>query len=71
MRIPSQDFLKADLVDDSGMIKATLPIGEGDCAAAAKPHGDFRDVRGIGDKAGRRQKQIVVYIVALQRGQTA
>lgn len=71
MRIPSQDFLKADLVDDSGMIKATLLVGEGDCAAAAKPRGDFGDMRGIGDKAGRRQKKIVVHIVALQRCQAA
>lgn len=36
-RCSPQDLLKGNLVDHAGMIKATLPVGEGDCAAAAEP----------------------------------
>lgn len=71
MQIPTQCFFKTDLVDDSGIIKATLPVSKGDFTTAAKPCSDFGDAGRVGDKAGCRQKQIVIHIVALQSDQAA
>ncbi len=71
MRIPSQDLLKGNLIDNPSLIKATLPVGEGDCTAAPEPRGNGRDARRVGDEAACREQQIIVYIVAFQRGQTA
>jgi hypothetical protein len=52
VRIAAQDFLKGNLVDHAGIIKATLAIGEGDCAAAPKPCADLRDTSGVINDAG-------------------
>ena len=37
VRIPAQDLLKADLVDDSGIVEATRTIGKDDLTAASEP----------------------------------
>ena len=71
MRISPQDLLKGNLVDHTGMIKATLPIGKADLAAAPEPRGDFRDAVRIGDQAARREHHIVVHVLPFKGGQAA
>ena len=41
VRIAPENLLKGDLVDDTGIIKATITVGEGDRAGAAQPLGDL------------------------------
>ena len=69
--ISAQHLLKRDLVDHAGIIKATLAVGEGDCAAAFQPRGDFRDAFRVGDQSGRREHHIVVHVLPFKGGQTA
>lgn len=71
VRIPSQYLLKADLIDDAGIIKATLPIGEGDCSAATQPRGDLRYRGWILYEAGCAENLIVIHVAALQRRQAS
>ena len=71
MRIPPQDLFKGNLVDHTGMIKATLPIGKGDCTASAKPCGDLRDSGRISNQAGCCEHHIIVNIVTFQNSETS
>ena len=71
MRIAPEDLLKGDLIHDMGIIKATLPIGEGDRSAAPKPRGDLGQAACVLDESGAGQHQIVIDILAFQRGQAA
>ena len=71
VRVPAQYFLKGNLVDNPGMIKAALPVGEGDCSAAAKPCGNLRQAVGMLNKAGAGQQHVIVYILVLQHRQAA
>ena len=71
VRLSPQNAVKGNLVDDPRIIKAALPVGKGDCAAAAQPRGDFVQSAHVGNEAGRRERQVAVHGVALQRGQAA
>lgn len=71
VRVTAQNLLKGNLVDHPGMIKAALPVGEGDCAAAAEPRGDLRQAVGILNKAGACQQHVIVHILVLQHRQAA
>ncbi|MPN40476.1 hypothetical protein SDC9_188014 [bioreactor metagenome] len=70
MRISPQNLLKADLIGDPGVIESALPVGKCDHARAFQPRGDLRYSGRVRYKAGGRQHQIVVHIVALERRQT-
>ena len=48
MRIAAEDLLKRNLVDDPGIIKAAVAVGEGDCTRAAQPPGDLGNPIRIG-----------------------
>ena len=71
MWISPQYLFKGNLVDHTGMIKATLPIGKGDCAAAAKPCGDLRDSGRIVNQAVCCEHHIIVNIVTFQNSETS
>lgn len=71
VRVTAQNLLKGNLVDHPGMIKAALPVGKGDCAAAAKPCGDLRQAVGILNKAGAGQQHVIVHILVLQHRHAA
>lgn len=69
MRITSENFLKRDLIGHASIIKATVAIGEGDCAGAAKPTSDLRYPFRIRDHASGCHNQIIINVFALQRSQ--
>ena len=71
MRIPAQYLFEADLVGDAGIVKAALPVGEGDFAAALEPRGDGGNLHGVGKEALRGEHHVLVDVLALQSGQAA
>src|SRR5699024_7619284 len=68
--IPAQYLFKTDLVGDAGIVKAALPVSEGDFAAALEPRGDGGDLCGVGKKALCGEHHILVDVLTLQRRQT-
>ena len=71
MRIPAQYLLKRNLVGDAGIVKAALPVSEGDFAAALEPRGDGGNLRGVSQEALCGEHHVLVDVLALQGGQTA
>lgn len=69
--IAAKDLFKRDLVDDARVIEAALPVGKGDRTAALEPRGDGWNLGRIGEHALGGQHQILIDVLALQRGQTA
>ena len=68
MGIAAQNLLKGNLIDNAGMIKATLPVGKGDNAAALEPCGNLGDALRAVDDAGGSEDHIVIHIVIFKRG---
>ena len=64
--VTTEDFVKGDLIGNPRTIKATLPIGEGDCAAASEPSRDGGNLGRVRDKACSGEDHIVVNIITLQ-----
>src|SRR5699024_8086596 len=69
--IPAQYLLKTDLVGNAGVVKAALPVSEGDFAAALEPRGDGGNLCGVGKKALCGEHHVLVDVLTLQRRQTA
>ena len=71
VRIPPEDFLERDLVGNPRMVESPRTIGEGHRAATLEParYGGYA-IR-VADEAGGGQGQIVIHVVALQRGQAS